>query len=92
MDSEALTYEGFQDREVFYPYYLLTKEIGSNDIVQVFNKIDRIFGISGCYIPSNRLIRDHDPVDEFSYKANKIESRFSLTNLKLLISRTIINQ
>ena len=54
-----LTYEGFQDQEVVYPYYRLMEEINDNETVHLFsNKIGRIFGILGCHVPSNRLIED----------------------------------
>ena len=54
-----LTYEGFQDQEVVYPYYRLMEEIGGDETVHLFsNKLGRIFGILGCHVPSNRLIED----------------------------------
>jgi protease I len=59
LNSIILTYEGFQDQEVVYPYYRLMEEIDSNQTVHLFsNKIGRIFGILGCHVPSNRLIDD----------------------------------
>lgn len=65
MNSLILTYEGFQDQEVVYPYYRLLEETGSNGEVHLFsNKIGRIFGILGCHVPSNRLISDLMSEDE----------------------------
>ena len=59
MNSLILTYEGFQDQEVVYPYYRLMEEINSNENVFLFaNKLGRIHGILGCHVPCNRLIDD----------------------------------
>ena len=50
MNSLILTYEGFQDQEVVYPYYRLLEEIDQNGNVYLFaNKTGRIFGILGCH-------------------------------------------
>ena len=59
MDSIILTYEGFQDQEVVYPYYRLMEEIGDDGNVYLFsNKLGRIHGILGCHVPSNRLLEE----------------------------------
>ena len=59
MNSLILTYEGFQDQEVVYPYYRLMEEITSEGHVHLFaNKLGRIHGILGCHVPCNRLIED----------------------------------
>lgn len=59
MNSIILTYEGFQDQEVVYPYYRLLEEIDSGESVHLFaNKTGRIFGILGCHVPANRLISE----------------------------------
>ena len=59
MNSLLLTYEGFQDQEVVYPYYRLLEEIDENGEVHLFaNKLGMIFGILGCHVPCNRLIND----------------------------------
>jgi protease I len=59
MNSIILTYEGFQDQEVVYPYYRLLEEIEEAENVHLFsNKLGRIHGILGCHVPSNRLIEE----------------------------------
>ena len=59
MNSLILTYEGFQDQEVVYPYYRLMEEIDDDGHVHLFaNKTGRIFGILGCHVPANRLIEE----------------------------------
>ena len=59
MNSLILTYEGFQDQEVVYPYYRLLEEIEEGETVHLFaNKTGRIFGILGCHVPANRLIEE----------------------------------
>ena len=59
MNSIILTYEGFQDQEVVYPYYRLLEEIERNGNVHLFANITgRIFGILGCHVPANRLVSE----------------------------------
>ena len=59
MNSLILTYEGFQDQEVVYPYYRLLEEIEQGETVHLFaNKTGRIFGILGCHVPANRLVEE----------------------------------
>ena len=59
MNSLILTYEGFQDQEVVYPYYRLLEEIEQGEAVHLFaNKTGRIFGILGCHVPANRLVEE----------------------------------
>ena len=59
MNSLILTYEGFQDQEVVYPYYRLLEEVEDGDTVHLFaNKTGRIFGILGCHVPANRLVEE----------------------------------
>ena len=60
MDNQTeITYEGFQDQEVVYPYYRLMEEIDDDGHVHLFaNKTGRIFGILGCHVPANRLIEE----------------------------------
>ena len=59
MNSLIITYEGFQDQEVVYPYYRLLEEIEQGEAVHLFaNKTGRIFGILGCHVPANRLVEE----------------------------------
>tara|TARA_A100001015_G_scaffold117251_1_gene130052 strand:- start:506 stop:1045 length:540 start_codon:yes stop_codon:yes gene_type:complete len=59
LNSLILTYEGFQDQEVVYPYYRLLEEIEQGETVHLFaNKTGRIFGILGCHVPANRLVEE----------------------------------
>ena len=59
LNSIILTYEGFQDQEVVYPYYRLLEEIQDGENVHLFaNVTGRIFGILGCHVPANRLISE----------------------------------
>jgi protease I len=59
LNSLILTYEGFQDQEVVYPYYRLLEEVEDGDTVHLFaNKTGRIFGILGCHVPANRLVEE----------------------------------
>ena len=59
LNSLILTYEGFQDQEVVYPYYRLLEEIQEGEKVHLFaNKTGRIFGILGCHVPANRLVEE----------------------------------
>ena len=72
MDSIILTYEGFQDQEVVYPYYRLMEEIGDDGNVYLFsNKLGRIHGILGCHVPSNRLLEE---LNEDSVRQSLFES------------------
>ena len=59
LNSIILTYEGFQDQEVVYPYYRLLEEIQDGENVHLFaNVTGRIFGILGCHVPANRLVSE----------------------------------
>ena len=59
LNSLILTYEGFQDQEVVYPYYRLLEEIEEGEKVHLFANITgRIFGILGCHVPANRLVEE----------------------------------
>ena len=59
LNSLTLTYEGFQDQEVVYPYYRLLEEVDKDEKVHLFaNKTGRIFGILGCHVPANRLVEE----------------------------------
>jgi protease I len=61
--SLLITWEGFQDHEVVYPYYRLLEEASSTNDVRVYaNKLGRINGILGCHVVCSHetnLFKDH---------------------------------
>ena len=51
LKSLIITWEGFQDQEVVYPFYRLMEEAKTKNDVRVYaNKLGRIHGILGCHI------------------------------------------
>lgn len=58
MNKKALilTYEGYQDHEVIYPYYRLTED--DYDVEIISNKLGRFHGILGTYMNGTHLLAD----------------------------------
>lgn len=53
MKSLILTWEGFQDQEVIYPYYRLLEEKGQSGWSKIAaNVTGRIYGILGSHVPA----------------------------------------
>ena len=56
MKSLIITWQGFQDQEVVYPYYRLREEaISPDDVVLMSNVIGKINGILGVNMDSTAL-------------------------------------
>ena len=56
MKALIITWEGYQDQEVVYPYYRLREETSNpEDIVIMANVIGRFSGILGVYMDSHAL-------------------------------------
>ena len=56
MKALIITWEGYQDQEVVYPYYRLREETNDpEDIVIMANVKGRFSGILGVYMESNAL-------------------------------------
>jgi len=53
-----ITWEGFQDHEVVYPYYRIREKLPESDVCLMSNKLGRIFGILGVHMDSNALVSD----------------------------------
>lgn len=59
MRSLIITWQGFQDQELVYPYYRLTEECSSADDVTIMaNTLGKISGILGCTMVSNALVSE----------------------------------
>ena len=61
-----LTYAGFQDHEVVYPYHSLKEN--NYEVTVVANQLGRFYGILGCHMAGDVLTEDfEDPVNRAKY-------------------------
>ena len=56
-----LTYTGFQDHEVVYPYHSLKEN--NFEVTVVANKLGRFYGILGCHMVCDTLVEDFNNPD-----------------------------
>lgn len=55
-----LTWEGFQDHEVVYPYYRLRENMTEKQVCVMSNKVGKITGILGLHIDSHVTVGELD--------------------------------
>ena len=69
MKALIITWEGYQDQEVVYPYYRLREETSNpEDIVIMANVTGRFSGILGVYMDSHALtdeLKNPDSVEKY---------------------------
>lgn len=58
MKALILTWEGFQDHEVVYPFYRLRERIPESGVCVMANKTGRVHGILGVNMDSTALVSD----------------------------------
>ena len=58
MKALILTWEGYQDHEVVYPYYRIRELLPESDVCLMANKVGRIYGILGLHMDSSADISD----------------------------------
>jgi len=74
MKSLIITWSGFQDQELIYPYYRLTEECDSvEDVVVMANSIGKISGILGCTMTCTALVSDLSIPDNFNRYLNEYD-------------------
>ena len=74
MKSLIITWTGFQDQELVYPYYRLREETNQpSDVVIMANVVGRFHGIMGVNMDSHALTDELKDGDRRSYYLNEFD-------------------